>query len=171
MHSIFKNHEHIAWDFDETLINGPKSAFWRSCVLNLKDKKHSIITFRSNDGAAHIIKELPKIGLSIDMFDKIYNCPDDLSKKYMSTHKELRYVFDKMHLTPKLERTVKCTNFTLDEIIKINNDFLGWKPRICKEIGATILIDDQEKMLKDHCKKEGIVFVNALKGLKPEIER
>lgn len=153
MHPIINKHSSIAWDMDHTLVNGPNSAYFLDYIRSHPEKTHNIITFRDNSWANMILSELAQVGFDARThISAIYNCPEDIHDSFMVKSNEITEIFQFMQ-----SRSMSSENF--DKNVQL---FPLWKGFKCKNIGATVLIDDMPELVLPGCEKYGIEYVNAL---------
>lgn len=135
----------IAWDFDGTLIDHPKSPLMHQYILDHPEKKHAIVTFRTHGSQYLVFEEMnflyPKSPRK-DRFSDIYNIGN-----------------------------IAWLNFTRDNHRRYNNRltgpatphedyYLNWKGLECKLRGLPVLVDDRTEHVMSGCEKHGIVFIH-----------
>ena len=156
MHPVLDKHSIIAWDMDNTLINGPNSDYFRDYILRHPEKSHHIITFRNKTWADMIWGELGRIGFDARThISAIHNCPEDIHDSFMVTGSGNIAILNFMH-SRRMEMQDFERNITA---------FPLWKGFKCKQIGASIIIDDMPDFVIPGCSKYDIEFVNALDQL------
>jgi hypothetical protein len=166
-HPILNDHTIIAWDVDLTLVDGRKSIFWRRWLKdNREGRKNWIVTFRTDTALQEVWKDLTTCHepLEVSWFEGLYSIPPDLAKSYVSLHHLLKGIETPEQVTPKLTRILDRFGPSLDEVIHLNKTSRLWKAQTCKDIGATVLVEDLEDFCKPGCDIHGIVFVNAITG-------
>ena len=161
MHEVLDQHDIIAWDMDQTLIDGPNSAFYRSYIASTPNKQHHILTFRNHSWAKDIRKELHQSGLDTrNLIKSISNCPDIVHNAFMVDQ------FNRDH-GRELDSLfwANRNNITTAAFEKHVANFPLWKGKQCHKIGATILVDDKPELVIAGCEKYGIAFLNALEEI------
>lgn len=143
-HDLLDPHQIIAWDMDQTLVNGPYSEFFRAYIQAHPEKEHHIVTFRT--GAAQRFAgvdywhdechhELDELGIPHGTIRAVHGIPDRLYHSYAQQRSFYRP----------------------DEV----KDFLMWKGKKAHEIGATVLVDDMGAMVIQGCEHYGVAFVDS----------
>lgn len=136
-HPLLDDHAVIAWDMDETLVNGPNSDFFRRYILAHPEKTHVVITFRTpRPWAQDVYRELEPYGITREHITAVHNVPDDLYHAYAQ-----RRTF------PQPEKVAA---------------YYAYKGMQAKAIGATVLVDDNVAHTEQGCRTHGVVFVHAL---------
>jgi len=153
MHPILRKHSIIAWDMDQTLVNGPNSAYFLDYIRRHPEKKHNIITFRNKSWANMIWAELEKVGFDAHKhISAIYNCPEDIHDSFMVKSSGMI----------EINRFMQSRSMSLGDFDKNVEFFPLWKGFQCKKIGATVIIDDMPDFVVQGCEKYDVEFVNAL---------
>lgn len=142
--SPLDSHHTIALDMDGTLIpdrktdqhNAERIELLRRWVVD-NHKKHElyIVTFRQGVRVA----ELYPYGITTEMIKDVYDIPHRIWFGAMQ--------LQKMGLKNSLSE-------------RMNEEYIHWKGKICKDIGATILVDDVPKNVIPGCTKYGIKFLD-----------
>jgi hypothetical protein len=165
LEAIFQDHKIIGWDMDETLINGPHSKRFRKFINNHPEKKHCIITFRDKVDANNIWSELlecDEIPLLKKQFSSLSWMPD-----YIRYHKEewpediQNITYDDILSQTHLELLNKH-DFSHDDFNHAWTMLRDWKALECREVFATILVDDLVNLTQEGCKKYNIDFLNSV---------
>jgi hypothetical protein len=154
IHPILDQHEAIAWDMDQTLVDGPNSAFFLDYITHTPHKRHHVVTFRNKSWANTAWAELRELGLdSAKLIRSVENCPEPIhdcfmiDKKFAGRDERHRY-----YNGPALTREEFDTNSSL---------FPLWKAERAKQIGCTILVDDMPQWVKAGCDLHGVQFLHA----------
>jgi len=156
MHPILKKHSVIAWDMDQTLVNGPNSEYFQDYIRRHPEKSHHIVTFRNKNWADTIFGELENIGFdAYKHISAVHSCPEDIHDSYMAKNSGGMV----MH------RFMLSRSMSLEQFNKNVSAFPIWKGFQCKKIGATIIIDDMPTFVVPGCAKYDIEFINALDPL------
>lgn len=160
--SILNQHDIIAWDLDETLINGKNSSFFQKYVLSHPEKDHNIITYRTGENLETIFEDLENHfkGYHMKIFSNIFSIPEQIDKDYANLPMKARQLYDKEFISDHtFNRKFKIDREKVKEICK---NYIEWKPKVCSEIGANILIDDLYKNLKNVCDQYDIELIDSL---------
>jgi hypothetical protein len=135
----------IAWDFDGTLINHPKSSLMHQYIKAHPQKKHVIITFRTHGAQYLIFEEMQFLypgSPGKDRFGDVINI-SNLAWLNFTRYDRMRYHGRlKGPLTPHEEY------------------YINWKGSICKQHGLSVLVDDRTDHVASGCEKHGIVFIH-----------
>jgi hypothetical protein len=136
-HPDLDPHAVIAWDMDETLVNGPNSAFFRAYILAHPEKTHIIVTFRTPRAwAEESLDELEVHGVPRDRIAAVHNVAD-----------EVYWAFSTRTRGGDPEKAAS---------------YLTYKAITAKAHGATILVDDKHEHVADGCATHGVTFLHAL---------
>jgi len=157
---VLNNHDVIGLDMDDTLMYGYRSHILQDWILkNYPLKELWVVTFRTGVYVNTVFDELKGVGLKSHMFKGIKSVPSQLYFK----HKEAAnaYIIKNQNLK-KYYRFLEYKNYTEKDLEKNYNDYLEWKGLACKEIGATILLDDLPDKVLPGCDKYNIDFINSL---------
>lgn len=128
----------IGWDFDETLFGHPVSELFHRFIKENPNIDHHIITFRSHGWEDEIEEDLKSYGTRLSQFKSVINISDDLSSN-TSFVREMR-------------------NGHVDMSCPVENEYLHWKAKMCKENGIPVLIDDDTNMVIFGCERYGIDY-------------
>lgn len=158
-------HTSLGWDMDETLVNGPHSVKWRTFVKENPHLDHWVVTFRSKNEALQVWDEL----------ESEYMCPLDRSlfKGLLFMPDRVRLPFDTLPTclanydfasepSTKVLRALAHYKLTLEDLKARRKLVHDWKATACVELGATVMVDDLEHVVKNGCVEHGVVFVNSL---------
>jgi hypothetical protein len=157
---MLKNYQNIAIDLDETLINGPHSYQLQYFVKHYnKEKTFHIVTFRTNDKFSTILSDLQDNNIDVNHFNSIQTAPNDLFDDY----EYFDYCTKFIKSNPNKQTRIKQKNSNHDYYFEKYNYLIKWKAEICKQINAEILIDDLDRLTKDHCEKLNIDFISSHK--------
>lgn len=140
MFERLKEFKAIAWDFDDTLVNHPKSAlFWDYIERNPHGQIHHIITMRSHGLQYTMFEELEDHGspLTRGHFERVINVPNSLFEQYERARRN-------------------------SIVLHNDHDYFLFKGEQCREIGADVLIDDMEEVGLSHrgCEVHGILHIH-----------
>jgi hypothetical protein len=139
-HPLLDSHHKIAWDMDETLVNGPNSEFFRQYIAAHPEKEHYIVTFRTGDAwIADIPFELADEGLNPDLIKAVSSVP---MKIWIERH------LSRVHMA-------------------VCNDWKGFE---AKRLGCTVLVDDMEASVLPGCEKHGITFIHSIETEFPQLK-
>lgn len=123
-------HQIIAWDFDDTLIGHVNSHRFHHYIRNNPQQEHHIVTFRDDEWATMIERDLEEVGLlKREDFTGVHNFLDK---------DRFRGIILNLNDDPTM----------------------NWKGLKCSEIGATILIDDMTDHVIKGCDKHGIIHIH-----------
>jgi hypothetical protein len=161
-HPVLSDCKAIAWDFDQTLMYGPKSEYWLKFVESNPHIKHYIITFRDQIDSADIPKELARVKASVDWFEEVVDTPFGLLDPYYALHEQLIGWVDESRSTPKRQRILKRSNLTFEQVRDINIAMASYKPKMAQALECQALVDDLEKLISPYCEEYGITFVPSL---------
>jgi len=156
------NHAVIGWDFDLTLHQGPHSTLFRQYIIDNPEKEHHIITFRDNHTVADIPYYLSQYGYADGVFKTTTNLEN--SNWYMA-YINVEFELDVTVLEPgetRLTYATELAKVTNDDLWQQAADLMGWKAKVAKKMGCTILVDDLVEMVADGCKQQGIKLLNAI---------
>lgn len=167
-HAVLDQHTAIAWDMDDTLINGPQSWFWRRWIQsNHANRKFCILTYRT----AHIDsvwQELEQCTdpVSPEWFQSVIAIPKILWSEWSSFPSLLREIDTEEKMTPILIDYVrsKYSYLNIRYMIEVNRAVRSWKAVECKQRGYSLLVEDREQFCKPYCDLLKIKFLNALTG-------
>ena len=151
MHPTLQKHSVISWDMDQTLVNGPNSAYFRDYIARHPEKEHHIVTFRNRSWAEKIPLELESYDFNIKHFSGIHYCPEEIHDSYMIRNSDIsiaNFLFYRDITKEEFDRNVQL--------------FPYWKGLQSKKIGASVLVDDMPEMVLLGCKEHGIEFLHAL---------
>lgn len=160
--SILNKHDILAWDLDETLINGKNSDFFQRYVLFHPEKEHNIVTYRTGKDLDLIFDDLGSHfkGYNSEIFSNIYSVPEQMDRDYYNLSIKARQLCDKEFVPDQtFYRKFKIDR---EEVKEVCNAYKEWKPKTCSEIGASILIDDLYKHLKNACELYNVQLIDAL---------
>lgn len=147
-HPILDQHEIIAWDMDETLVNGHNSAFFRAYIRANPRKRHHIITFRTPRAwAEQSLLELEVYGVPPRLIEAVHSVPDELYEAF-SEHRVSCASIEEIGRSPDTPAKVR--------------QYLAFKALTAKRIGATLLVDDMAALVEADCVANGVVFLNAI---------
>jgi hypothetical protein len=166
-HEVLDRHTRIAWDFDETLVDGPLSWFWRRWIRdNHNDHEFCIITFRSASQAAYIWDELSscKDPLKKQWFTNVISVPSVLWNAYVSIPSELQDFDEPWKKTGLIDHVLEEYNLKSDDVVEINRAIRAWKATECIKQKCYVFVEDREEFCRPYCDALGIEFVNALTG-------
>lgn len=160
---ILDSHAVIAWDIDETLINGTFSDTWRKYVLDNPEKYHYLVTFRSSDDLITIWNELKTNSNPItkNLISGILYLPDNIRNLSNSLPKSLRYLSHNTVVDDQIKLILNENNIEWDYVKNILKKVGYWKGFACTNIGAGVLVDDLEHVVREGCEFHGIDFVNS----------
>lgn len=134
--TILDNHKTIAWDVDQTLVNGPNSRFFRDYIRSNTDKVHYLVTFRTpRFWAEEALEELRSHGLDPTLIAGVSSVPTDLFEAFARRHEFPDH--------PLLD------------------DFEHWKGMEAARLGCTLLVDDMEQAVIRGCARHSVTFVHA----------
>ncbi len=147
MFDILREFPIVAWDFDDTLIGHQTSpAMWDFIQRNPYQQTHHIVTMRSHGWQDAIFPLLTasKSGLTTAHFKSVLNIPDDIFLRY-DTARRLGHDID-------------------------NHDYCYWKGKVCRKIGALVLVDDMEGggASEPGCFRHGIRHIHPDELIAPE---
>jgi hypothetical protein len=116
-HSLLDIHDAIAWDVDETLLNGPNSSFFRNYIAASPHERHFLVTFRTpRSWAEDALIELARVGLNPKHIAGVSSIPDQLWEAYASR----KHAYDE----------------------NLVGQFFRWKGMEAARLGCTVLVDD-----------------------------
>jgi len=134
--TVLDNHKTIAWDIDETLINGPNSRFFRDYIRGNPEKAHFLVTFRTPRAwAEEALEQLRAHGLDPALIAGVSSVPVDLFAAFANRHEEPSH--------PLLD------------------DFDHWKGMEAARLGCTILVDDMEASVIRGCQRHSVTFIHS----------
>jgi hypothetical protein len=141
---LLKQHRKIAWDMDDTLINGPHSKLLRDYIIDHPEQTHHIITFRTGPSldrprstwAEDALHELVALGVPEERIAGICGVPEEYYRAWVQYGRN----------------GIETPGY---------REYLGWKAFKAREIGATALVDDREDVVADGCKLYGITFIHS----------
>jgi hypothetical protein len=147
---ILEQHNKIAFDFDDTLINGVGAAAIQEYILANPHKMYWIVTFRTPREAVTIADELARFSdLTMDMFERIYPCPE-------------RTVMD----WKLVQQERKAAGLSSPELTYVESlfpeelKFVHWKAYVCSRIGASVLVDDMKRLVYPGCERYKIAYAH-----------
>ena len=146
-------HSVIAWDFDNTLVDHPKSGAIHQYIRGHPEKRHFIVTFRSFGWQDDIWTSLARYPAAPprDAFAGVINIDDG---RFTPAEPQQGPHVDHARLHDALR--------TIDERILITNvaNYIEWKGESCRRCGATVLVDDMRELVVPGCEKHGICYVH-----------
>lgn len=159
-YDILNSHDIVALDIDDTLVAGPKSLELQDWVSKNHDKKEiHLVTFRTGFNFQQVDGTLRWYNVPKEWFKGIHGIPQNVSELYYMA----RNVKDLLRDRPaKADRVLNYHKLDLDQVDKLILDAKLWKGKKCKEIGATVLVDDLEYMVLPGCEHYGIQFVSSI---------
>lgn len=166
-HEVLRRHLTQAWDLDGTLINGPRSWFWRRWIRdNHQYHKFWILTFRRPQDTITIWDELHNCRdpLNPEWFEGIRNIEPVLWSAWVELHGGLQDLDHETKITSTHESIIRSRNLNANRIISINRAMRAWKATECKKLRCTVLIEDRETFCKSYCQGLGIEFINSITG-------
>jgi len=135
----------IAWDFDGTLIDHPKSPLMHAFINEHPEKQHVIITFRSHGMEKTMFYEMgakyPNAPAK-DQFDAVFNISDRAWAGFTNAQAQRSSGRLEGRLTPW-------------EMYYVN-----WKGLVCSLRHLPVLVDDKSADVMPGCEKYGIEFVH-----------
>lgn len=159
-----KGHKSVGWDMDETLVNGPMSTRWREFVLENPEVAHWVVTFRSKEDAESLWDELEAqhlYPLSRDLFEGLMFMPDRVRVPYEALPNKLKEADVSVEPDAKTKRALELYKYEWDDVKNRHLALQRWKAEACNEVGATVLVDDLEHLVKEGCEFHGVEFVNS----------
>lgn len=156
------SHDIIAWDFDETLIDNEHSTKFHDYILSNQDKEHWIVTFRDKQEALRCFPILRFINndLTSDKFKGLIFLGEEIAATQNILPYEIRYG-DPNSICEFTLDILKKNNISIEKYKEIRNIDLYWKGKKCKDISATVMVDDLEHAVKPGCDFYGIEFINS----------
>ena len=138
MFDRLKGFKVVGWDFDDTLVNHPRSEmFWKYIAENPLNQVHYIVTMRTHDYKERIFSDLVDHGSQLDRehFALVITPPDELWVSH-----EIAKSLGKAE----------------------NHPYLRFKAEACKKHGIEVLIDDMEMgaLTTDAFAVNGIVHID-----------
>lgn len=133
----------IAWDFDGTLIDHPKSPLMHTFICEHPEKQHVIVTFRTHGLERIMFHEMaakyPNAPAK-DQFDAVFNISDRAWAGFANAQAKRQKLDGR--LTPW-------------EMYYVN-----WKGLVCSLRHLPVLVDDKTEDVLPGCEKYSIVFVH-----------
>ncbi len=153
-----EKHNVIAWDMDGTLVDGKYSAHWRRFLSLTPDRTHYVLTFRTGKSriagkpddatwAGDVYDELASYGISPKLIRGVFGIPSEIFAYYGN---DPRYRHDDVHAED------------VQKFLLGHQELVEWKGKKANELGATVLIDDMEKMVLPGCQRYGVEFVLSI---------
>ncbi len=136
---LLEKYEKIGIDFDDTLIDHPKSRFlWDYIEENPFNQSFHIVTFRSGGMETRIFEDLKVRGSRLEEihFTAMHSVPHEMWESYH-------------------QRPMKLVA-SLTEIA--DDPYVLWKATTCMEQGIGVLIDDATHHVMPGCTKHGIAY-------------
>ena len=161
--AILNFHNRIGVDIDETLIgsNQRKVKLW-SFIENNPNKKYWLITFRTGvflDQSYDDIETESGGRITRDMFEGLYGIPPELSIAYHRVEPFIRF----RKSNPKKWERIHNHIPNFDDLVRKYDLSREWKGQKCKELGCTVLIDDNISSVLPGCEKYNIVLLDSHK--------
>jgi hypothetical protein len=144
--SVLNNFSSIAWDFDNTLIDNRHDKLFYDFIENTPNKKHVIVTFRTDGWVNSIFQELAQnhAGLDETDFDGVVT----ISHKAWVACNQDEYLRKRGRLTGPLTAAEEY--------------YYTWKGKVCSEMGLEVLVDDNMEHTLPGCIKYGIPLINSI---------
>jgi hypothetical protein len=153
MHPILDQHSVIAWDMDNTLIDGPNSEFFLEYIAAHPEKRHHVITFRNRWEANDVWGQLRGAGLDTNLIRSVESCPEPIHDCYMirrrADNRETR------------ARYLEMDDLTRDQFNAYADAFVFWKGERAAVLKCTILVDDMPAWVLPGCYEHGVAFHHA----------
>lgn len=147
----FHLHNALGIDFDETLVgNSPtKEVLWSWIYKNKQRKKFFIITFRTGTWLEKVWNDLEvEAKFIVPAFSGVYSVPVDAKDAYFEYSKLKK----KAHKPKNKER--------MNQIYPLYTAFREWKGKKAKELGCSVLVDDDRQNTLPGCEKFGVDYVH-----------
>jgi len=148
---MFENHQRIAIDLDDTLLNGPASKFLVDYVNDHPEKEFFIVTHRTPAESRSVPMELKNIGLNINQFEKLMPTTELM---------RIRFRLDRNDREKNKLPSIYTDNVSTDEMSKNELNFVYWKGYVCKRLGITLIIDDATPIVKPGADRYHIEYIN-----------
>jgi hypothetical protein len=135
----------IAWDFDGTLIEHPKSRLMHEFIRSQPHKKHVIVTFRSHGLQRQIIREMHNLypdAPRIECFHDILNISDRAWKAFDEAAEQ------------------RLLNHYSGPLTQAECYYVEWKAMVCHRLGVPVLVDDRRDQVLPGCTKYAIAYVH-----------
>jgi hypothetical protein len=155
-HEILDRHTKIAWDLDDTLVDGPLSWFWRRWIRdNYKNRDFWIITFRSQIQVASIWDELSSCSdpLNEQWFKGVITVPSVLWNAYVMLPVELQEFDEDWKYSELIGYFLAENNLNADDVIEINRAIRAWKATECIKQKCYAFVEDKQDFCKPYCLK------------------
>ncbi len=132
----------IGWDFDNTLVDHPKSHLFHQFIKENPQKTHVIITFRTHGLRNAIFENLARYQNAPDKsyFSKIFSISDEAWLAHSHAQSQRMMGVLKGSLTPP-------------EVY-----YITWKGDTCKRDNIPVLIDDKPEDTVPGCEKYGVTY-------------
>ena len=135
----------IAWDFDGTLIEHPRSSLFHRFIIETPDKRHAILTFRTHGMQNSMFREMRRMypqSPGPECFFARRNIADRAWEEFNKVDQLRLFNHQKGPLTPW-------------EVY-----YREWKGLTCRELALPVLVDDRPDQVLLGCEKFGIAFVH-----------
>lgn len=130
-------HEAIAWDVDQTLINGPNSEFFCRYIRGNPHKRHFVVTFRTpHSWAEQALEQIRENGVDPRFISGVSSVPEHLFE-----------AFAQRHVTIDAARLL---------------EFNHWKGMEAARLGCSVLVDDMEEHVILGCQRHRVKFLHSL---------
>jgi FMN phosphatase YigB (HAD superfamily) len=135
----------IAWDFDGTLIDHPKSPLMHEFIISHPERHHIILTFRSHGLQRTLFRDMQRKypdAPTARSFAGTYNISDHAWEKFNEAMQ--RRMFDLLDGPPT----------------PWEEYYLEWKGMMCHSLDLPVLIDDKVEHVLRGCEKYGIAYLH-----------
>jgi hypothetical protein len=136
-------HKAIGWDFDKTLVNSEASEILHRFILDHPEIEHHIVTFRSHGLQHNVWVELEQYADAPGRghFKGVVNIDDH---RWEAWNDAVR------RRTPGGGLSGPMSDA---EVF-----YCSWKGQVCKDLGLTLLVDDDPSCVTLGCEAHGIAF-------------
>ncbi len=135
----------IAWDFDGTLIEHPKSALMQAFIISQPQKQHFIVTFRTHGYQKQMFREMRDLypdAPGPECFADVLNISDKAWEQFTKIE------------TQRLMHKFAGPPTPWEEY------YVEWKGLICERLKIPVLVDDRRAQVLPGCEKYAIAYLH-----------
>ncbi len=134
----------IAWDFDGTLIDHPACETLHAIILAHPDKRHVIVTFRTQKMLQNIARDLSAYP----------HAPP------LSAFTEVRGISERRWEMFEWARMQRLSGVLQGPPTHDEEYYVEWKGAMCRQLGLRVLVDDNTAHAQPGCLRHGITLLH-----------
>lgn len=140
---LLASHHNIGWDFDGTLMGHPNSPLMHDYIRRYPEKRHWIVTFRSR-------------GLEEEVFSLLRGAYYARAPRRADFEGVINISGWAYYCWNRV-MTKRKRGWGGPET-RAERYWNAWKGRACREVGITVMIDDDAPAVRGGCEVHGVVY-------------